>query len=109
MLAKAGINVATAKCAITPIGIGEIIFGILVIAFNRQKWPWLLTAIALLGMTLGVAISSPLQITAAFNPITLDFSVIALAIIGYLTISGLPTSKNCLRKQALSDSNRENQ
>lgn len=107
MLVNAGVNPVVAKTSIAPIGVGEIIFGILVIVFNRQRWPWILSIIALSSLIVGVVLCSPLLATATFNPVTLNFSVIALAAIGYLSVHGSPTAKNCLRKQAITESNKE--
>jgi hypothetical protein len=48
--------------------------------------------------TLGVSISSPAYLTAAFNPLTLNLAVAVLAAVGLLVARNLPSAKNCLRK-----------
>jgi hypothetical protein len=45
----------------------------------------------------GVAIASPDTLVGAFNPVTLNVAVAALAAVAWLTNSDLPSAARCLR------------
>ncbi len=78
-----GFDRETAWGIVTASGIGEIIFGLLILILWRQKWPLLLTIVAMSGLLLGVFGTSPELLLGAFNPVTLNLSVIALAAIAW--------------------------
>jgi len=52
----------------------------------------------MLTATIVVAIHSPVYLAAAFNPITLNLGVIALAIVGWVAAGSVPSASRCLRK-----------
>lgn len=59
----------------------EILLGIAVLVFYQQRWPFWVTIAAMLGLWLGVAVYSPLFLLAAFNPTTINLTVVALSAI----------------------------
>jgi uncharacterized membrane protein YphA (DoxX/SURF4 family) len=79
------------------IGLFEILFGLLII----YGWSWRSLFLANLAFmvlaTLAVAMNSPDYLKAAFNPVTLNLSVIALSIVGWLSSATLASSRQCLR------------
>lgn len=62
-------------------GVIEIIFGVLIITFYRNKLLLVLNIVALLGFLVFVAISSPMILIDAFNPITTNFPLIVLSFV----------------------------
>jgi hypothetical protein len=46
---------------------------------------------------LAVASHSPSDLTAAFNPLTLNLCVMSLAVIGWVASRTLPSARSCLR------------
>lgn len=79
-------------------GWAEIGFAGIVLLLWRSRWPLGLTIFLMLLALLGVAVSSPEYLTAAFNPVTLNLLVSALAAIALLVRPHIPTASRCLRK-----------
>ena len=75
---------------------------ILLAALTFATWRWrpffLLNIAAMIGALVGVALTSPSYLVAAFNPVTLDLAMIALALIGYMAAAEIPFAGRCLRK-----------
>jgi uncharacterized membrane protein YphA (DoxX/SURF4 family) len=92
MLTDAGVSAATATLGVTAAGIGEVVLGIGLIIFWRARAPLVViiglmaTAIVLVGW------HSPRFLVSAFNPITLNSCVIALATIALLTSRDHPAT-----------------
>lgn len=78
-----GFDRETAWGIVTATGVGEIIFGLLILILWRQRWPLLLTIIAMTGLLFGVFATSPELLLGAFNPVTLNLAVIALSAIAW--------------------------
>jgi hypothetical protein len=95
MLQQAGLPVT----AILPIGLAEIAFGIVVLFAWRSRWPLAVTIAAMLLALLAVGLRSPQFLSAAFNPVTLNVSVIVLCIVAWIAMRFAPTARRCLRVQ----------
>ena len=93
MLAQAGLPVGLLPW----IGGLEILLGALIL----YGWSWrsiFLANIAFMVLaTVAVALNSPVYLTAAFNPVTLNFAMIALSIVGWLSSAALASSRRCRR------------
>lgn len=76
----------------------ELGFGILVLLLWKSRWPLWLTILLMMLALVGVAVSSPEYLTGAFNPVTLNLSVAALAAIALLARAHIPTATRCLRR-----------
>jgi hypothetical protein len=98
MLGDAGIARSELLGALSLIGYMEICLALLLIIFWKSRWPLWFTLTSMLLATLGVAITSPSYLTGAFNPLTLNLAVAALAVVGLLNGTSLPTASNCLRE-----------
>ena len=48
--------------------------------------------------TVVVALTAPPMLGAAFNPVTLNLAIAALALIDRLTLDGIPSAGRCLRR-----------
>ncbi len=85
--------------ALKIIGFLEIGFGIMwLLPFQKQKL-LLLHIIILIGLTIVAGFTNILSFFQPFNPISLNFILIGLSIIGYMNSSDLPRAKNCKRKR----------
>lgn len=98
-LVNAGFSDPLAVLSVAVAGIVEIAFGLTLLIFWKHR-PLLLVSIPLMLVALlGVGATAPELLTAAFNPVTLNFSVVTLSIIAYLTSADLPSASRCLRKE----------
>lgn len=86
------------------IGVAEILFAITMIASWRFRSVLIANAILMFVTAVGVAIKSPEFIVAAFNPVTLNGSVMALSIIGFLAAHTLPSASRCFRTKPQEES-----
>ena len=97
-MVRDGILGMSPRTAVTVAGWTEVCFGIVVLFAGNSCWPLWLTILLMVVATLGVAVSSPEYLTAAFNPVTLNLSLAALAGIALLASGYVPTASHCLRK-----------
>jgi len=93
MLSQAGL----ASSFLPWIGAGEILIGLLILCTWRVRSVLLANAAAMVVVTLVVAAQSPSYLKAAFNPVTLNLAVFALATMGWLAAHRLPSDRHCLR------------
>jgi uncharacterized membrane protein YphA (DoxX/SURF4 family) len=100
MLRDAGIPPSHLPAAMSSLGIIEVCIALVLFIFWKARWPLWLTIIGMISALLTVGITSPSFLTAAFNPVTLNLSVAALALIGLLSGTGLPSASNCRRKSS---------
>jgi hypothetical protein len=98
MLRAAGLSDFAARVAQTTAGWAEIIFGLILLWSWRSRWPLWVTVVLMPFALLAVGLSSPRFLVAAFNPVSLNASVLALAAIAILSADGLPSAANCVRK-----------
>jgi uncharacterized membrane protein YphA (DoxX/SURF4 family) len=98
MLHDAGIPSAHLLAVMTSLGLTEMCVALLLLIFWKSRWLLWLTLIAMVSAILGVSITTPSFLIAAFNPLTLNLAVASLAITGLLSEASLPTASNCRRK-----------
>jgi uncharacterized membrane protein YphA (DoxX/SURF4 family) len=98
MLRDAGIGGESTLAVLTTLGIAELLVALCLLIFWRHRWPpWL--CLGLMGVaTIGVAVSSPRYLGAAFNPVSLNLGVACLAVIDLMVIGGLPSASHCRRR-----------
>jgi hypothetical protein len=95
MLQQAGLPASL----MVPIGLTEIGFGIVVLFVWRSRWPLAATIAAMLLALLAVGLRSPQFVSAAFNPVTLNVSVIVLCVLAWIAMRFVPSARRCLRVQ----------
>jgi DoxX-like family len=84
--------------AATLAGLVEVAFAFLLVLLWRRAWPlWLTIVLMLVGIPV-VAASAPEYLSGAFNPVTLNISLAALASIAIIALRNLPTAARCRRK-----------
>jgi hypothetical protein len=97
LLSRIGTAPQNLSRAATLAGIVEIAFALLLVALWRQTWPlWITFVLMMVGIPV-VAASAPSYLTAAFNPVTLNVSLAALALIAIVAKRDLPTAAHCRR------------
>jgi uncharacterized membrane protein YphA (DoxX/SURF4 family) len=101
ILRDSGLSAAGTGIAIIVVGIAELLFALCLALFWRRRWPLILCLALMLVATIGVAITSPKYLSAAFNPVSLNLAVASLAVIDLLVLSGVPTAANCRRHPSL--------
>jgi hypothetical protein len=99
LVRQAGISEGAALPCVQLLGGAEVAFGLLMLFAFRHRWPLLLTVVLMVVATIGVAVNSPSYLWAAFNPVSLNLAMIALASIGLLAGRDLPSARRCLRKK----------
>jgi hypothetical protein len=103
ILLDAGLPASAAAMALVLIGLAEVAFAGVILAAWRTRWPFVATVVLMLGALAGVAHNSPGTLPAAFNPVTLNLSMAALAVIGWAASRDLPSAARCLRERPVSD------
>jgi hypothetical protein len=98
MLARAGLPSGWLHGATLTLGAAEVLFGIIFLFVSHRQWPWVTTVALMLAATVGVVIASPEFTLAAFNPVSLNFSLGSLAVIGGLCLKDLPSARQCSRR-----------
>ena len=97
MLFEAGVSRAWLRPITQILGVAELAFGLAFLPLARRRWPWLLTISLMATATVGVLVNSPDRAIAAFNPVTLNAVLAALAAIGLLSLRDLPSARRCRR------------
>lgn len=103
MLLDAGLPASAESMALVVIGLAEVAFAGVMLAAWRTRWPFVATAVLMVGVLAGVAYTSPGALPAAFNPVTLNLSMAALAVIGWAASRDLPSAARCLRERPVSE------
>jgi hypothetical protein len=97
MLLNAGVSASAAPTLVRLAGVCEVAFGLLLLTTWRKRWPLFLNIPLMLAATAGVALRSPQYLGAAFNPVTLNLSVVALSVIGLIASAASPFAGRCRR------------
>lgn len=85
--------------ALVPVaGALELLFAALTVGLWRWRPLFLFNALAMIGALIGVALSAPSYLVAAFNPVTLNVGMILLSVIGYFSAAEIPSASRCLRR-----------
>ncbi|MGG5736200.1 MULTISPECIES: DoxX-like family protein [Bacillus cereus group] len=81
------------------VGFLEIIWGVMwLLPFQKRKL-FILHIVMLIGLTIVAGVTNITSFTQPFNPLTLNFLLIGLSIVGYINSTNLPSAKNCKRKR----------
>ncbi|MES5894771.1 MULTISPECIES: DoxX-like family protein [Bacillus cereus group] len=79
------------------VGFLEIIWGVMWLLPLQKRKLFILHIILLIVLTLAAGSTNIASFTQPFNPITLNFLLIGLSIVGYINSTNLPSAKNCKR------------
>ena len=98
LIREAGLPATLADVAVTALGLLELVFAVALLIRWRQRWPAVVSGIAVSIATLVVAVSSPRFFQHAFNPFSLNLGVAALALVDWTVLPGIPTASRCRRR-----------
>ena len=97
MLTMGGITQKNAMSLVLWAGILETALSLSCLIFWRSRGLLWLTIGLMVSALGGVAWTAPLYLTGAFNPVTLNLSMILLAVIALLGAPDVPNAAFCLR------------
>ena len=97
MFTRTGVSAQDALLVVRLLGSAELAFGLIMLLTWRHRWLFLVNIGLMILATIGIALTSPEYLGAAFNPVTLNVSVIVLALIGYIASLDTPSAGRCLR------------
>ena len=100
LLEAAGLPSTSIAFVLTVIGISEVLFGGILLSAWQWRWPPFCSIALMFLAALGVTLTSPQYLVAAFNPLTLNLCVAALSAIALMTHSARPSAGRCLRRPA---------
>ena len=98
MLRDAGVTAGSTRLVLIILGIAELVLALCLLILWRRRWPPLLCLGLIVAATIGVAVSSPRYLGAAFNPVSLNLAVACLIVIDLLVLDGLPSAARCRRR-----------
>jgi uncharacterized membrane protein YphA (DoxX/SURF4 family) len=98
-LLQGGFSGDAAHAVVNIAGVLEVTLGLALLVWWRSRRLLLLTIALMLFALVGVAFTAPTLLVAAFNPVTLNLSMIALAVIAYMTGVDLPSAASRVREQ----------
>lgn len=94
---RLGMNEPGARQAVRTVGVVEILAGLTTVAGRRRRGLFLATAVAMPVLAAGAGAADRSSFTRAFNPVSLNWAVAALAVVAATTGRGLPSGRRPLR------------
>jgi hypothetical protein len=98
MLGNAGIPPELTGTAMILLGLAELLFAAGLLVYWRRKEPVIIALVMMFIATIGVAVTSPRYLVAAFNPVSLNLAIICLAAIDMIVIDDVPSAARCRRR-----------
>ena len=98
LLHEAGISADAATIAVVTLGVLELVFAAVLLGAWHRRWPLVACLGLMLAATADVALNSPRYFAAAFNPVSLNMAVAALAAIDLVVVGSIPCAARCLRR-----------
>lgn len=92
-----GLGPSAARVAVRAVGVVEVALGLATIAGRRRKALFAVTAAAMPALVVGAGVTDRSSLTRAFNPVSLNWAVAALAVVALATGDGLPSGRTPLR------------
>ena len=102
MLRDAGVAAEYVGAALAMLGIAEVVLAFCLLIGWHRRWPPSVCLGLMMLATVAVAVNSPRFLGAAFNPISLNLAVAALALVDLVVLDRLPRSGHC-RRQPVSE------
>ena len=98
MLRAAGVPSAAVGPALVLVGLAELGLAVGLLVFWHRRVPAIIAGLFALSTTLVIAATSPAYLGGAFNPVTLNLAVGALAAVDLLILDGVPSAGRCDRR-----------
>jgi uncharacterized membrane protein YphA (DoxX/SURF4 family) len=99
MLQAAGVPQEHVAAVLQAAGLAEVAFGLALLVAWRARSLFSVTALLMIAALVAVGVNSPEYLAAAFNPVTLNVSMIALSAIGLVSGKDLPSASRCRREK----------
>lgn len=99
VLTAGGVSEANAATLVMVTGVAEILFALVLLAFWNHRWPLILSIAAMFLALISVTVNAPHQLSAAFNPVSLNLAVVCLAVIDFVILRG-PSASRVRHRQA---------
>ena len=93
-----GMNQGGARAAVRTAGAIEVAVGLAVVVRARGRWPFVLTAVGMPVLTAAAWHTDRRLLSRAFNPVSLNAAMVALAIAALATRRDLPSARTPLRR-----------
>jgi hypothetical protein len=93
MLAQAGVSISL----LPALGISEVLLGVAILCTWRRREVYIANIALMIAALVAVALNSSAYLQAAFNPVSLNFAVIALSVVGWIASGRVPSSRFCRR------------
>ena len=98
MFRATGLPESSAELALIATGVAELVLAFALLVLWHRRWPPVIAGLFALVTTIVVALTSPAYLGGAFNPVTLNLAVGALAAIDLLTLDDIPSAGRCDRR-----------
>ncbi|MGJ8670322.1 MAG: DoxX-like family protein [Oceanococcus sp.] len=76
-----GLSLESATQLSVVAGAFEVLFAVIVLTLWRHRWPLIFTVASMVGLLVFVVVWSPALLVGAFNPVTTNLCVLALAMV----------------------------
>jgi hypothetical protein len=103
MLRDARIPAGSLDTVLAGFGLLEILLAAALLLSWNRRWPAVVCLVLMLAATTAVAVFSPRYLGAAFNPVSLNAAVAALALVDLLVHPGVPSAARCRRSPGEDD------
>jgi hypothetical protein len=94
---RSGLSLTWARRAVRAAGVAEVVAGGVTIARSGRRWPFAATAVLMPVLLVGAAKADPRVLARAFNPVTLNGAMLALALSALASSDGRPSGRRPLR------------
>lgn len=93
-----GLGTSAARAAVRASGAVEVVMGLATMLWSSKRWPFVVTLLAMPALAVATGIGDATSLTRAFNPVSLNLAVAALAATALATHSGRPSGRRPLRR-----------
>jgi hypothetical protein len=94
LLSGTGFPAALLDRAMIGIGLAELLFGLVILMRPRWRWVFPASAVLMVPALLAVVAVDGRFLVAAFNPVSLNVAVVAIAVIGWIASADAPSAAN---------------
>lgn len=95
---RAGAGPANARALVRAVGLAEIAAGVGTLFWHRRPAVLLGTAALMPVLAIGAAVTDRASLSRAFNPVSLNWAMSALAVVAHWTTTGSPSGRSPLRR-----------
>ncbi len=95
---RTGMGEAGGRRAVRSAGAAELVAAAVTLAVSGRRWPFAATAVVMPALVLAAAVADRRVLGRAFNPVTLNWAMAALALAALATTEGRPSGRRPLRR-----------